>query len=116
MVNYELIGKRIRELRMQQIVTQEQLAEMIDMSVSYVSYIENAKKKPSLETLIRISNALGITLDEILSGNQLHNPTDYQTDMDLLMNELSQNEKRLVFELIRSVRDILRSNHWNLEK
>ena len=98
---------------MQQIVTQEQLAEMIDMSVSYVSYIENAKKKPSLETLIRISNALGITLDEILSGNQLHNPTDYQTDM---MNELSQNEKRLVFELIRSVRDILRSNHWNLEK
>ena len=99
MVNYELIGRRIRELRLQQKITQERLAELIDMSVPYVSYIETAKKKPSLETLIRISNALGITMDELLTGNQLHNPTDYQTDIDLLLAECSQNEKRLIFGL-----------------
>lgn len=114
MVNYELIGRRIRELRLQQKITQERLAELIDMSVPYVSHIETAKKKPSLETLIRVSNALGITMDELLTGNQLHNPTDYQTDIDLLLAECSQNEKRLIFELIRSLRDILHTNRWSL--
>ncbi len=114
MVNYGLIGRRIKELRLQHKITQEKLAELIDMSVPYVSYIETAKKKPSLETLIRVSNALGVTIDELLTGNQLHNPTDYQTDIDLLLAECSQNEKRLIFELIRSLRDILHTNRWSL--
>lgn len=114
MVNYKLIGRRIRELRLQQEITQEKLAELIEMSVPYVSYIETAKKKPSLETLIRVSNALGVTVDELLAGNQFHNPTDYQTDIDLLLAECSQNEKRLIFELIRSLRDIFHANHWSL--
>lgn len=114
MVNYRLIGRRINELRTQQSITQEQLAEMVDLSVPYICYIETARKKPSLETLIRISNALGVTLDELLSGNQLHNPTDYQTDIDLLLSKCSQNEKRLIYELIRSMQTILRDNNWSL--
>ena len=51
----------------------------------YISYIENAKRKPSLESLIKISNALEITIDELLYGNLLYNPTEYHTDIDLLM-------------------------------
>lgn len=115
MVDYYLIGKRIRELRVQNKITQEDLAEQIDLSVSYISYVENGKKKPSLETLIRIANILGVTVDEILAGNQLHNPTDYQTDIDLIMDDFSVNEKRLAFELLKSVHDILRSNDWNIK-
>lgn len=114
MVNYRLIGRRINELRTQQSITQEQLAEMVNVSVPYICYIETAKRKPSLETLIGISNALGVTLDEILAGNLIHNPTDYQTDIDLLLSECSQNEKRLIFEMIRSMQAILRNNNWTL--
>ena len=84
-VNFKLIGKRIQEVRKQQAMTQAELAALTDMSDSYISCIETAKKQASLESLIRISNALGITVDELLSGNQLHTPTDYQTDIDLLM-------------------------------
>lgn len=112
MVNYRLIGQRIREIRLLQSVTQQQLAESIHVSVPYISYIEHAEKKPSLEVLVNISNALGITLDELLSGNQIHNPTDYQTDMDELMADCSQNERRLVFEMSYSLVRILHENDW----
>lgn len=112
MINYRLIGQRIKEIRQFQSVTQENLAEMIDVSVPYISYIEHAERKPSLEVLVNISNALGVTLDELLSGNQLHNPADYQTDMDELMADCSQNEKRLVFELCHSLVHILHENEW----
>ena len=95
-VDYELIGARVREKREEIKYSQEQLAWEADLSNTYISLIETGKKKPSLGTLLKISNALGITLDELLSGNQLHNPTDYQTDIDELMNDCTPEERRFI--------------------
>lgn len=113
-VNFKLIGKRIQEVRKQQAMTQAELAALTDISDSYISCIETAKKQASLESLIRISNALGITVDELLSGNQLHNPTDYQTDIDLLMEDCSLLERRFIYELISVAKYIIRNNGWEL--
>ena len=113
-VNFKLIGKRIQEVRKQQEMTQAELAALTDMSDSYISYIETDKKQASLESLVRISNALGITVDELLSGNQLHNPTDYQTDIDLLMEDCSLLERRFIYELISVAKYIIRNNGWEL--
>ena len=38
-------------------------------------------------SIIRIVNALGITVDELLAGVQMNNPTAYQTDIDILMED-----------------------------
>ncbi len=101
-INYSLIGIRIKETRNQQGISAEELAELANLSSVYISYIENAKRKPSLESLIKICNALGITLDELLYGNLLYNPTEYQTDIDLLMADCSQNEKLHLSDSFRS--------------
>lgn len=45
-VNHRQIGYRIKEVREQNHISQAQLAEMTDLSVSYISHIENAKGKP----------------------------------------------------------------------
>ena len=113
-VNFVLIGKRVRETRKQQKITQNQLAEMTELSVGYISHVETAKKKASLSALISISNALGITVDELLTGNQYYNPTDYQTDIDLVMADCSTTEKRMIYELICSAKSILRNNGWEI--
>lgn len=101
-INHKQIGNRIKEVREQNDYSQAKLAEETDLSVSYISHIENAKRKASLESIIRIVNALGITVDELLAGVQLHNPTDYQTDIDLLMTECSAEEKRFIYELVKT--------------
>ena len=113
-INYSLIGIRIKETRNQQGISAEELAELANLSSVYISYIENAKRKPSLESLIKICNALGITLDELLYGNLLYNPTEYQTDIDLLMADCSKNEKRFIYLILSAVKDILRSNDLSL--
>ena len=46
-VNFVLIGKRVRETRKQQKLTQDQLAEMSDLTVGYISHVETARKKAS---------------------------------------------------------------------
>lgn len=113
-VNYKLIGMRVREKRREIRYSQEQLGFETNLSTTYISHIETGKRKPSLGSLISISNVLGITLDELLSGNQIHNPTDYQTDIDELMQDCSPEEKRFIYELLRSSKAILRENGWTL--
>ena len=85
-INYALIGKRIRETRKQRGLSAEELAEIADLSTVYISYIENAKRKPSLESLIKISNALEITIDELLYGNLLYKAHMSLSDTNSIMN------------------------------
>ena len=113
-VDFMLIGRRVKEIRKQLHVTQAQLAEMTDLSISYISHIETAQKKASLESLVRIADVLGITVDELLNGNQLNNPTEYQTDIDLVMADCTPSEKRLMYEIIQATKVILRNNKWIL--
>lgn len=110
-VNFKLIGKRVREIRKSSDMSQMNLAEKTDLSVSYVSMVENGKRKVSLDTMIRIANVLGVTVDELLNGNQLYNPAEYQTDMDLLLADCSHCEKRIIYELVKAVKTILRDNY-----
>ena len=106
-INFSLIGMRVKEVRKQLHITQAQLAEMTDLSISYISHIETAQKKASLESLVRIADALGITVDELLNGNQLNNPTEYQTDIDLVMADCTQSEKRLMYEIIHATKILI---------
>lgn len=113
-INYALIGRRVRETRLQQNISQLKLAELSGLSVSYISHIETGKKRASLTSLLNISYALGITMDELLNGNQFFNPTEYQTDLDIVMADCSSNEKRLIYELASAIVSILHSNGWEL--
>ena len=113
-VNHRQIGYRIKEVREQNHLSQAQLAEITDLSVSYISHIENAKRKASLESIIRIVNALGITVDELLAGLFICTPAAYQTDIDILMEDCSENEKRFVYELIKISLETMHKNGWEL--
>lgn len=68
-MNYELLGKHIREQRKEKNYTLEQLAEKLDVSTTFIGQIERAKGIPSLETLVKIANVLEISTDSLLFGD-----------------------------------------------
>ena len=53
-------GATVRRLRLQAGLTQEQLGERCDMDLSAVSRLERGQRNPRLDTLVRISRALGV--------------------------------------------------------
>jgi transcriptional regulator with XRE-family HTH domain len=55
-----IIGKVIRQYRIESDLSQDQLVDKIDMSKAYLSEIERGLKMPSMETLFRISKAMGV--------------------------------------------------------
>jgi len=65
-MNLSTIGVNIKKYRLEAKMSQSKLAELCNISPKYVSALERSEKPPSLETLINIANALGITADMLL--------------------------------------------------
>lgn len=83
-VNYENVGNKIRERRNFLKVTQENLANDINVSASFISDIENGRRKMSLETMIKISIALKTSLDYFI----LYNVKDVKLKNNIKYDEL----------------------------
>lgn len=66
MVDYKLIGSRIKNFREQKKLTQERVAEAVGISSVYLSKIENGKVRPTLDTLAAICDCLACDLGSLL--------------------------------------------------
>lgn len=77
----ELLGSRIREARMLQKLTQQELAEMVNISKRYLSDLENGRVNPSFDVLCAITRQLNISLDAIVYD-------DFR-DLDRRMREIT---------------------------
>ena len=107
-INYSLIGNRIKTARKAKGLSQSELSELIDKSVGYMSYIETGSKKPSLETLIQIANALDVTIDELLSDNLAAASPVSNTQINQLLSDCSAFEKRVILLSIKSIKEAIR--------
>ena len=68
-MDYYKIGMRIRAIRKAKRLSQEQLAEMADISVVHMSHIETGNTKMSLAVLVALARALDVSTDFILFGS-----------------------------------------------
>ncbi len=71
MVDYNALGVRIRLARRRAKLTQEQLAEKAGISTSFMGHVERGSRILSLETLVMLAKALGVTLDELVIGKDM---------------------------------------------
>ena len=71
--NYKFeIGQRIKASRIHHKLTQAQLAEALNISVNFLSEVENGKKGLSQETICKICNYFDISADYILFSKEEH--------------------------------------------
>lgn len=66
----EEMSRRITKRRKELGLTQEKLAELADMTPQFVSYAESGKRAMRSENLAKLSKALGVSADYILTGKQ----------------------------------------------
>ena len=91
------IGNRITELRKRLGWTQEELAEKADLTPQFVSYAESGKRAMRPENLLKLSKALNVSADYLLTGEII--------DKDLLI--LSDKIKQLSPSQIRIIENIV---------
>lgn len=67
---YVNLGNNIRNRRKQLGLSQQELAEKINISLNFMGKIEVAFSKPSLDTLVKIADGLNISVSELCDFNQ----------------------------------------------
>ena len=95
------VGNRIKTRRKALGLTQESLAEKSDVTTQFVSYAESGKRAMRPENLVKISNALEVSIDYLLTGDII--------DKDLLM--MSNKLEKLTPSQIRIIESIIEECH-----
>ena len=97
-IDYIAIGKRIRSARLAKKMTQETLSNMIDVTPTYISTIENGHTKLSLSTLLSIAQILDTTVDQLLYDNTPVLISQFDADIKELTSDCSKQEKDFLLE------------------
>ena len=108
MIDYYLIGERIKITRKAKRISQLKLAELTELSVSYISCIENGKKKISLRSLIAIAEVVETTVDTLLGGNQNQDRSKCRNDISILVSDCSNTERFIITEVLLALKKSLR--------
>ena len=74
--NTKASGARIRELRIAKNFTQDDLAEHMNVSHGYISFIESGKRGCSVDVRIALSNLFGVSIDYIVLGTVTYTAPD----------------------------------------
>ena len=74
------IGRKLKELRVQKALTQEELANRAELSKGFISQIERNLTSPSIATLVDILQCLGSNLEEFFSGTSAEQVVFKKTD------------------------------------
>ena len=109
MLDYVVIGKRIRELRKKKGMTQAALAKRSGVEPSNISHIERAATKLSLPTLVSIANVLGVSLDELVYNNLDKSAHVSVKLIDELISDCTSAELKAIGEVIKTTKTVLRT-------
>ena len=93
----------IREIRKAKGMTMKQLGEIVGVTESAIGQYENGKRKPDYEMLLKISEALDSTVDELLNGNKIPataNSDRQLGDLELAASKADERTRVLIQRLL----------------
>lgn len=102
-MNYKRLGERIREERLRLNLTQAQLAEAIDISDTYMGAIERGERSLTLDTLVRLVNRLGVTIDYLLSDSVMDSDANIIEQFKQIIDCQPLERKQLAINVLRAV-------------
>lgn len=111
-VNYYLLGQRIRAVRNKKGLTQMALAERIETSPAYISYIETAYKSCSLDKLIQIANELNVSADELLIDSLENTIKVTNHEFASVLTDCTEYEMRVLLDIITTAKNAMRGYRY----
>lgn len=110
-LNYKKLGKRIKEQRLKQHLTQEKLGEIVNVATSNISHIERATTQVSLSSLVKIANALDTTLDQLVCDS-LDSVAESYLDQDVanILQGCTLTEKQIIKDIITATKKSLKEH------
>lgn len=100
------LGQKIKRMRVNRGLTQEQLAEMVDVSQRTMSGIEIGENFVTAETLDKIISALNTTSEELFATNHLKDQSELINEIENDIKFISQNPMKLeiLYKIVKAIK------------
>ena len=103
-MNNELIGRKIRMAREEKGMTQEELAEKMDLSVSFICQAECGKKKFNIKRIVELSNILEKPVNYFIEGYEIKN-NGTLNEIVTVFSKMSNSKQKLSLKIIKVLYD-----------
>ena len=106
-IDYDSLGRRIRQWRKIKNVTQEELANGIEKTVQHISNIERCHTKVSLATLVDIANYLDVSADALLCDSLNDSGKAYQEEYSYLLKDCDEQQYKKINKAVKVLLDAM---------
>lgn len=106
-MDIKALGKRIKEERLRKGLTQEQLAEEVNITRLYVTFIENGNRTVRIDVLERISTSLDVSIEYLIKGSiSTHEEIVYEFGQ--LINSCTSQEANQLLNVVKTSIQLIR--------
>ncbi len=105
--NLKEIGLRIAQARKKKSMSQADLSEKAQVSISHISDIENGKKQIGIEIFIRITEALNVSADWLLRASNNEVKQIQRNEFDELLSDCTAAERKSLLRIMQDVKEAL---------
>ena len=102
-LDYNVIGSRLKTARVNKHLTQEQLAEKLDVSITCLSRIECGKYEISLKRLEEICGLLDVKISFILDGVSPNSDNYLNNDLSYLLKNCPPEKVKLIYKIVKTI-------------
>lgn len=102
-IDYSIVGERLKKARLSKKLTQEDLAEEMDISVAFLSRIERGKSPINLKRLNQLCSLLDISEGYILSGTFDDSETYLVEDFKTILDSCTPEQQKLIYDIAKVI-------------
>lgn len=101
-MDLQVVGQRIKMARESKNLSQEDLAEMVDLSPSHISVIERGVKTTKLDTFVSIANALEVSADTLLVDVVEHSVLGITNELYDMISGMQKKDQKRILNAVRA--------------
>lgn len=102
-LDYKIMGERLRTARQAKNMTQDQLAEKLNVSIAFLSRIESGKTRINLVRLNEICTLTGVSESYILNGTSESSPAYLTEEFNSLLKNCPADKRKQIFEIAKII-------------
>lgn len=102
-LDYNIIGERLKKARIDKNMTQEKLAEQIDVSVAFLSRVERGTSHINLKRLTQICEILGVSEGSILNDVSSNSDNYLASEFNNILNSVSSDKQKLIYKIAKVI-------------
>lgn len=103
-MDYYKIGQKVRKIRKARGLSQEELAEKIDISITHMSHIETGNTKLSLPVFVDIANALEVRTDDLLDSNPAAATSAALEEISSVLEHCNAKQAKVIADIVKATK------------